>query len=330
MDEIHKKRETIRNYLLGTIEDASIIDLIEENLFSDSEYLTELEISEDELIDEYVKGELNATDLNNFQKLFLNVPERIEKIKFAETLLQFSKGAEVEESNAENFDVFKSWFFKPQFLYAFTTIVIVGIGCLIGVIILKYNNSNDDLAELKSLYQNKRPIEARIVGFDYTPLIVLRGMNENNENEIQRRKIEKDLLAAAENNPTAQNFNALGVFYLTEKKFDEASVQFEKAIKINPRKAEFRSNLGAAYFEKAKMQNNVEKNEMLEKALENFNKAIEINSQRIEAFFDKALVLQEMNRTGEAIEAWNSYLNKDSASKWADEARRNLSRLKNN
>src|SRR5690606_35243600 len=130
---------------------------------------------------------------------------------------------------------------------------------------------------------------------NYSPLIVLRGNVETTENENKKRKIERQLLGKADENPTAETFNALGIYYLTERKFDEAITQFENGLKLNPNYAEIYSNLGAAQFEKAVQAKKEEKIEILPKALASLNKAVELDSARTEAIFNKALVLQELN-----------------------------------
>ena len=328
MENIHKDKENLREYLLGNIKDEFTLDAIEEKLLSDAEFLNELEITEDELIDEYVLQQLDARDLESFQQLFLKNPERVEKINFAFALSDIAKAGSLKnEPEKKSFSFLRNMFIKPQFLYAVMTVFIVGLGLLAGFWILNFNDSKNSLAELKSLHQNERPVEARIVGFDYSPLIVLRGTKDNTENELRRRKIEKDLLADSEQHETAKSLNAIGVFYLTEKKFDEAIGQLEKGIVKYPNDVDLRSNLGAAYLEKAKLQNDDKKADILNKSLAELKKAIELDNTNLEAIFNKALALQEMNRSEEAVQAWKDYLQNDSDSKWADEARRHLSRL---
>ena len=328
MENIHKDKENLREYLLGNIKDEFTLDAIEEKLLSDAEFLNELEITEDELIDEYVLQQLDARDLESFQQLFLKNPERDEKINFAFALSDIAKAGSLKnEPEKKSFSFLRNMFIKPQFLYAVMTVFIVGLGLLAGFWILNFNDSKNSLAELKSLHQNERPVEARIVGFDYSPLIVLRGTKDNTENELRRRKIEKDLLADSEQHETAKSLNAIGVFYLTEKKFDEAIGQLEKGIVKYPNDVDLRSNLGAAYLEKAKLQNDDKKADILNKSLAELKKAIELDNTNLEAIFNKALALQEMNRSEEAVQAWKDYLQNDSDSKWADEARRHLSRL---
>jgi hypothetical protein len=48
----------------------------------------------------------------------------------------------------------------------------------------------------------------------------------------------------------------------------------------------------------------------------------------LEALFNKALAQQALNMPREAKESWTLYLQKDQSSPWADEARKNLARIK--
>ena len=79
--------ELIRQYLLGRLEeqDEHESTLSEQILFNDD--LAELaELVEDEIIDEYLDGSLNAIDRNDVERYFLRPPERKEKLRFARVL----------------------------------------------------------------------------------------------------------------------------------------------------------------------------------------------------------------------------------------------------
>jgi len=82
------EQENIRRYLLGRV---PIQDLpaLEERFFLDSELYEELSIVEDELIDEYLRGELAPSDRERFESHFLAAPERHEKVRFARALKKY-------------------------------------------------------------------------------------------------------------------------------------------------------------------------------------------------------------------------------------------------
>ncbi|HET9528734.1 MAG TPA: hypothetical protein VFQ92_00165 [Blastocatellia bacterium] len=92
------KHESIRRYLLGmAAEDER--EQIEERLLIASDYFEELLIAEDELIDQYVKGELSSQDKERFKTHFLIAPERRQKLIFAMAL---HRHIDTQSSDAED------------------------------------------------------------------------------------------------------------------------------------------------------------------------------------------------------------------------------------
>jgi hypothetical protein len=78
--------DVLRSYLLGTLA-AEPRDRVEERLFSDDRIFCEhLCLVEDELIDDYVAGELNADEAGHFEQSFLCTDERRGKLEFARAL----------------------------------------------------------------------------------------------------------------------------------------------------------------------------------------------------------------------------------------------------
>jgi hypothetical protein len=77
-----KELEAVRQYLLGQLptEESS---QIEERLLTDAAFYEELLIAEDELVDDYLAGELSDSDRKSCETLFLLTPERQQKIRFA-------------------------------------------------------------------------------------------------------------------------------------------------------------------------------------------------------------------------------------------------------
>jgi tetratricopeptide (TPR) repeat protein len=176
------------------------------------------------------------------------------------------------------------------------------------------------------MYRQSRPTETRISEFDYAPLTQLRGEPAPAEKNRLRR-IENNLIEATEKASNAQTHHALGVFDLTQKDYAKAIKEFESAAKLAPGNAKIHNDLGAAYFELAKTSPEEKRYLPLAHALEEFTKATELDGNLLEALFNKSLALQEMGMTREAKESWKLYLEKDSSSPWADEARKRLAGL---
>lgn len=91
-----KDQERIRAYLLGRIAQADLPDL-EQQLLVDAAFYEELSIVEDELIDEYIHGELPTSDRESFDSHFMSAPERREKLRFARALKKHVSAFETEQ-----------------------------------------------------------------------------------------------------------------------------------------------------------------------------------------------------------------------------------------
>lgn len=324
-DSLHKI-ETIRQYLLGKISDEKILEGIEELLFSDEDFCTKVEIVEDELINDFVFGKLNNEDKLNFEKTLENNSDRLAKVKVTHSLREKIISRSTEEK-VSFIDSLKAFFRQP--IYA-GGIALLIIAILIGAILIIRSPNNSELAELKNIYKENRPTESRISEFDYAPFEVTRSVETQTDAEKRKLKIiESDLLKMVDSNPTANNHNALGVFYLSQRKYLEAIKELEESLKIEPNNARFHNDLGVALFESGKSKKEIDFL-VLGRASEEFSKSLELKPDFLEALFNKALSLQELNVPQRAKEYWQRYLQIDSNSKWADEARKNLEKIEQN
>ncbi|MBX7170005.1 MAG: CHAT domain-containing protein [Pyrinomonadaceae bacterium] len=323
MNENPNNLETIRQYLLGCISDEKTLEGIEELLFSDEDFCTKAEIVEDDLINDFVFGKLNAEDNLSFAKTLENNTDRRAKVKVTQ-LLKAKTTLEFIKEKPTIFESIKGFLRQPIYIGGLALLLIV---ILFGAFIIFRSNNNPELAQLKNIYQKNRPTESRVSEFDYAPYQVTRGENDLTDAEIRKLKIiENDLLKKVDSNPNANNHNALGIFYLSQRKYSEAIKELEESVKLEPNNAKFHNDLGSAYFELGKF----DKEKALEnfaRANESFSKSWELNSNLLEALFNKALVLQSLNLQKTAKENWELYLQKDSTSKWADEARKYLEKL---
>ena len=82
------QQQTIREYLLGDLAGAQQAQFEERLLTSDAVY-DELVIIEDELIDDYLREELSASERESFESHFLAAPEHQEKLRFARTFTKY-------------------------------------------------------------------------------------------------------------------------------------------------------------------------------------------------------------------------------------------------
>src|SRR5262245_34635249 len=79
-------------YLLGNLTEEEEAR-VEDQAFTDREYLSALEAAEADLIDAYVRGELSQADRRGFERRFLVSPRRRSKVEFARALAVVSSEA---------------------------------------------------------------------------------------------------------------------------------------------------------------------------------------------------------------------------------------------
>ena len=75
-------------YLLGDVSDEERVQL-EERYFVDDGVFEQLSALEDELIDDYIRGELAESQRKQFELHFLTSVERRQKLAFAESFAQY-------------------------------------------------------------------------------------------------------------------------------------------------------------------------------------------------------------------------------------------------
>jgi CHAT domain-containing protein len=182
------------------------------------------------------------------------------------------------------------------------------------------------LSALRQSYRFSRPLEARITGgFAYQPYERQRG--ESQEAGIDRDQLNyalAELTRAVASQPTPEARHALGRLYLLIGEFDQAEEQMALALKDSPRNARLHADVAALYYERSK---HAEPFQLLSKAVEHYNSAIDIEPQLAEAWFNRALCREQMALFTEARKDWERYLEIDPDSPWAAEAREHLKKL---
>jgi len=318
-----KTTETVREYLLGRVSDETTLEGIEELLFTNEEFCSQVALAEDEIINDYVRGRLSHADAESFRAALPADVERRFKLEMAQALREraLARDLQTVEAQPSFFGSIILFFRQPMYAGAFAVLMIAAVL----TVYLTRRASGDQLAELRSIYQQARPTETRISEFGYAPLTQLRGALESAE-QNRLRRIENNLIEATEKTSNATTRHALGVFYLTQHDYPKAIKEFDAALKFGDA-AKIHNDLGSAYFERAKTEPEDKRLEDLAHSLEEFTKATKLDGNLLEALFNKSLALQELRMPRQAMESWTLYLQKDSSSPWADEARKNLSRL---
>ncbi len=318
----------IREYLLGRVSDEAALERIEELLFTDEEFCSRVALAEDGIINDYVLGRLGEADAESFRATLAGDPERRLKLELTEALRAKAlalnaKAAEEEDERPPLLARLAAFIRRPAYAGAFALLLVVAAA---SAVYLFRGGGPDELAELRDIYRQGRPTEARISDFGYAPLTQLRGAPEATEKNRLRR-IQYGLIEATEKRPDAQAHHALGAFYLTQREYADAIGEFEAALKLDGKSAKIHNDLGTAFYEQASASPRERRLENLARALEEFKAATELDGNSLEALFNKALALEQLGQPREAKEAWALYLQKDSSSPWADEARRHLARV---
>ena len=336
-------QDNVRRYLLRQLSDAEQQDL-ELRFFSDDELAEELEIVEDELIDEYLAGELSETEHAGFEQYFLAHPERKRKLAAGEALQRYFATATPDIPPAPEPELepgmldrllrwLRSTFSSPPVVaLAMLVLVVLSFGIWRGL----FSESDVDkgLIALNAAYKQSRPVEARLTRSDYAPFVSTRGAPVP-VNTLERDRAERFLQDAVDDHPNAASYHALGKYYLWQKDLDKGIHYFEEAQKADPNNAQVYADLGAAYLEKGKKEIDAAQTEKdqptsgagmedLARSQQNLNKALELDRNLLEPLFNRAFVHKAMGLLPQAAEDLKTYIQKDPNSKWADEARQNL------
>ena len=216
------------------------------------------------------------------------------------------------------------------------TIVLVLGGLSVGIwrLFLATSEVDKGLAALNAAYTSARPVESRISSLGYAKFTTQRAPVQI-ENAEQRRA-ELILLEARVKQPAPEVFHALGQFYITRGDFDNAIRELEEAIKNASTNALFLSDLGAAWIEKGKKDLHKDSTgdpnagnslEALSKSLTYLNQALATDGNLAAGIFNRALCFEYLLLPGRAAEEWQRYLQNDSTSPWANEARNRLNLL---
>lgn len=133
-----------------------------------------------------------------------------------------------------------------------------------------------------------------------------------------------ELLERAERDDAAAVQHAAGAALVLVDRPADAIARLRAAAEREPRNAALRNDLGVAEYAAALGDDGADG---FAEALAAFDGALKIDPRSTEALFNRALTLERMGLAAAAREAWTRYLQADSASQWAIEARAHQQRL---
>lgn len=334
----NNEQNVIRRYLLNQLSESERNDF-ELRLLTEEPLSEELEIVEDELIDDYRTQQLSPADRSKFDEVFRSTPERERKIQASDALGRYFAGHPPSPA-PETRDRFK--FLKRKLRsFAIPIGVPVTVTAIVIAVVLLWpgffvqSDLDKGLVALNEAYRSQRPVEGRVSNLDYAPFITPRNNQPVPVNEFERDRADRFLSDALKADGSSQSYHARGKFDLLKRDFPSAINYLEQASKADPKNPQIYADLGAAYFEKGKLEvesaRGDEKNpdagkgsEDLARALEYLKQALELKPDSLEALFNRALVHQYQQLDGQAEADWRAYLEKDPNSRWADDARKQL------
>src|ERR1700686_5397764 len=225
MAESLKSEKTIREYLLGRVANEAALEGIEELLFTDEEFCSEVALAEDELINDYVLGRLDDSDAASLKATLASNPERRFKLELTQALREkeLARNSKTTEDKPSFFASLKWFFRQPMYVGACAVLLVAAVAL---TVFFSRRGNPDELAELRSVYQGARPPETPISEFGYAPLTQLRG-EADSVAKNRLRRIENSLIEATEKDSNARSHHALGVFELTQQRYPGAIKEFE-------------------------------------------------------------------------------------------------------
>jgi CHAT domain-containing protein/Tfp pilus assembly protein PilF len=302
---------------------------------SDESYFEELELVENELIDEYAQEKIPADERKRLEKRLLRSKQQQQKLAFAMALdaeveeRALAKEEEVEKDNVVPLPAPKpkpAWL-NPYLKIAAGVVIVVGLSIPLWLLLQKSDVEKGMIA-LNQAQGNERLIQSRVSGLNYAENRTVRG-NEIPALQDRQARDYSELLfqqAAREKQDTAA-YHGLGRLYLSERSFEKAREQFEKALAKDPNNAQLQSDMAATLLELGKSADEEgRKAQYFAEAEQYLDRALQLNPSLPEALFNRALVYQQLHLL-QAKDAWRKYLQIDSTSPWAKEADRNLKEL---
>jgi len=330
MDEF-EEHGLLRQYLLGALDDDTVRDRLEERLMVDEDFAVRVGVAEDELIEEFLDGEMSAEESALFSRFFLAPPERKRQLRLTRDLRRISGSPEFVSPHRERGHADRAHTFGwMRFAAIAGVLVAVGVGAW--MVLSNRSDTARGLDQLRAAYRDRRPTESRLSGLPgYAPYPVTRGSESVATDSASLDRAQRYLTDATANSQDADAHDALAVYYLVAGDLDRAEREMAAALRSGADNAKIRNDAGALYLEIAKdaaaRGDGAKALTSLNLSMEHLDRALELDSTLLEARFNRALALQALMLPEQAKTAWREYLDRDSNSKWADEARQDLQKL---
>jgi anti-sigma factor RsiW len=126
MDESIKSEKAVREYLLRRVSDEETLEAIEELMFTDDEFGNQVALAEDGLIDEYVRGQLNAADSESFEETLETDPDRLLKVQVTRGVREkaLARDAARKHDRLSIFASISAFLRQPRYAAAFAAVLV--------------------------------------------------------------------------------------------------------------------------------------------------------------------------------------------------------------
>jgi tetratricopeptide (TPR) repeat protein len=270
----------------------------------------------EETLTEYLEGCLDAPIKAASEVHLVSCGDCRDQLAFFMHVLK--QDVTVEESNALNvitadWDKRKAsgktqrqrWMFpRSMGIFAVAAVFIAGV---VSVWLVGQRTAAPDTATevVQLLLTQNRPFEARMAGQPHRPIVRTRGTED--------AEVSYSLLAGEMTRLSATS-SEMGRFYLLQKDFSRAIPYLEIAEQEVGASGAVHNDLGVAYVESGNAS-------QLKKAESEFLHALKQDPSFAAAVFNLALFYERTNAIAQAEVHWEKYLELDSKSDWATEAR---------
>jgi tetratricopeptide (TPR) repeat protein len=313
-EEVEVLDAELRRYLLGELS-SDEEQKIEERLLVDGNYIEQMMMVENELIDDYLKGALPSSQREKYQTLFLATREGRQKIKTARVLkTQLAKFRERKPAFLTRVQAIMARVFSPPVLQAVAALLVVGLGIFGWRMFMRQS---------EGIYLKERPLEARISGAPYLPFTGPLGAASQTDT-AKLRAAEKAFQESTAATRSPEALHKLGNTYLSTRNFSQAVTTLREAASLSSNDPALQVDLAVALMEAAKTETGAAPGEKFAESQKHLEEALRLKPNFPEALFNLALLYQTQQRWKEAEAAWRQYLGVDPNSKWSKEAAQQL------
>src|SRR5438128_1068865 len=129
MGDSLKSDETVREYLLGRVSDETVLEGIEDLLFTDEEFCSQVALVEDGIINDYVFGRLDDSEAESFRATIAANPERRFKLELTQSLREKALARQVTAAKDKPsfLGSIKALFSQPKYAGAFAVLMIAAV-----------------------------------------------------------------------------------------------------------------------------------------------------------------------------------------------------------